>query len=44
MKVLDFGLAKSVPAAASGSGGDQSPAITTPAMTQAGIVLARPPT
>ena len=39
VKVLDFGLAKSMLAAASGSGGDQSPAITTPAMTQAGIVL-----
>jgi len=38
VKVLDFGLAKALePAAASGV--SQSPTITTPAMTQAGIIL-----
>jgi Tol biopolymer transport system component len=39
VKVLDFGLAKPVPSGASGSDAGQSPAVTTPAMTQAGIVL-----
>jgi serine/threonine protein kinase len=40
VKVLDFGLAKAMePAAVSSPGVSQSPTITTPAMTQAGIVL-----
>jgi Tol biopolymer transport system component len=40
VKVLDFGLAKAMdPAAASSPGVSMSPTITTPAMTQAGVVL-----
>jgi Tol biopolymer transport system component len=40
VKVLDFGLAKSMAPALIGSGSDRSPAITThAAMTEAGIVL-----
>jgi serine/threonine-protein kinase len=42
VKVLDFGLAKAVtaePAGALSHGLSQSPTITTPAMTQAGLVL-----
>ena len=40
VKVLDFGLAKAIePAAALSPGLSQSPTITTPAMTQAGLIL-----
>jgi Tol biopolymer transport system component len=40
VKVLDFGLAKAVePAAAASSNMSLSPTITTPAMTQAGMIL-----
>jgi len=40
VKVLDFGLAKAMqPAAAASSSLSMSPTITTPAMTQAGIIL-----
>jgi len=42
MKVLDFGLAKAlVPDAATGTSGPvaQSPTITSPAMTQMGMIL-----
>ena len=40
VKVLDFGLAKAIePAAGSSPGMSQSPTITTPAMTQAGMIL-----
>ena len=40
VKVLDFGLAKPLePAAAASPGWSMSPTITTPAMTQAGIIL-----
>ena len=40
VKVLDFGLAKAiVPAGAGASVDSMSPTITTPAMTQAGIIL-----
>jgi eukaryotic-like serine/threonine-protein kinase len=40
VKVLDFGLAKSLdPAAASISGATNSPTVTSPAMTQAGVIL-----
>ena len=39
VKVLDFGLAKSIEPIASSSGMSQSPTITTPAMTQAGMIL-----
>src|SRR5687767_7447681 len=40
VKVLDFGLAKAMePAAASSSSLSMSPTITTPAMTQAGMIL-----
>jgi len=40
VKVLDFGLAKAMePAAAMSPGLSQSPTITTPAMTQAGLIL-----
>ena len=40
VKVLDFGLAKAVePAAGTSSSGSNSPTITTPAMTQAGMIL-----
>ena len=39
VKVLDFGLAKSIEPVASSSGMSQSPTITTPAMTQAGMIL-----
>ena len=41
-KVLDFGLAKAFvadPSSASAAGMSQSPTITTPAMTQAGVIL-----
>ncbi len=40
VKVLDFGLAKAMePAAGSSSGSSMSPTITSPAMTQAGVIL-----
>ena len=40
VKVLDFGLAKAMqPAAGSSPGMSMSPTITTPAMTQAGMIL-----
>jgi serine/threonine protein kinase/Tol biopolymer transport system component len=40
VKVLDFGLAKAMePTGAAASGVSMSPTITTPAMTQAGIIL-----
>ena len=40
VKVLDFGLAKAIePAGVVASGVSMSPTITTPAMTQAGIIL-----
>lgn len=40
VKVLDFGLARHVEASgAGGAGGENSPTITTPAMTQAGMIL-----
>jgi serine/threonine protein kinase/Tol biopolymer transport system component len=40
VKVLDFGLAKAMePAAAMSPGVSQAPTITTPAMTQAGMIL-----
>ena len=40
VKVLDFGLAKALePAAAMSPGMSQAPTITTPAMTQAGMIL-----
>src|SRR5947208_2854635 len=40
VKVLDFGLAKAMEPAGAASGGvTMSPAITSPAMTQAGIIL-----
>jgi len=40
VKVLDFGLAKGLePPAASSPGATMSPTITTPAMTQAGMIL-----
>ena len=40
VKVLDFGLAKAMePAAGSSSSVSMSPTITTPAMTQAGVIL-----
>ena len=40
MKVLDFGLAKAMePAAGSSPSVSMSPTITTPAMTQAGMIL-----
>ena len=40
VKVLDFGLAKAIePAAGSSPNVSQSPTITTPAMTQAGMIL-----
>ena len=40
VKVLDFGLAKAIePAGAMASGVSKSPTITTPAMTQAGMIL-----
>ena len=40
VKVLDFGLAKAMePAAGSSPGTSMSPTITTPAMTQAGMIL-----
>ncbi len=41
VKVLDFGLAKAIEPAAFSSSGSHSPTITTPAMTQAGLILAR---
>ncbi len=39
VKVLDFGLAKTTEAPGSSPGVSQSPTITTPAMTAAGIIL-----
>ena len=40
VKVLDFGLAKAIETSAAMSGGhSRSPTITTPAMTQAGVIL-----
>jgi serine/threonine-protein kinase len=39
VKVLDFGLAKAMDPPASSPGVSQSPTITTPAMTQAGMIL-----
>ncbi len=39
VKVLDFGLAKVMDPPASSPGVSQSPTITTPAMTQAGVIL-----
>ena len=40
VKVLDFGLAKATePAGATPSHPSQSPTITTPAMTQRGVIL-----
>ena len=40
MKVLDFGLAKAMePAGHASSSASMSPTITTPAMTQAGMIL-----
>jgi len=40
VKVLDFGLAKAMdPTGVMSPGGSQSPTITTPAMTQAGVIL-----
>jgi len=43
VKVLDFGLAKAMePARAMSPGFSQSPTITTPAMTQAGLLLGTP--
>ncbi|PYR49261.1 MAG: hypothetical protein DMF89_13455 [Acidobacteria bacterium] len=45
VKVLDFGLAKTMePAGVMAQSLAQSPTITTPAMTQAGVILGRPPT
>jgi serine/threonine-protein kinase len=39
VKVLDFGLAKATEAAIVSGSGSHSPTITTPAMTQAGLIL-----
>jgi serine/threonine protein kinase/Tol biopolymer transport system component len=39
VKVLDFGLAKALEPAGASSSVSQSPTITTPAMTQAGLIL-----
>ena len=39
VKVLDFGLAKAIEPPASSRNVSQSPTITTPAMTQAGVIL-----
>src|SRR6202158_1731157 len=39
VKVLDFGLAKAMEPAGSAPSVSQSPTITTPAMTQAGVIL-----
>ena len=39
VKVLDFGLAKALDPLASSPNVSQSPTITTPAMTQAGMIL-----
>ena len=39
VKVLDFGLAKAMDAVGSPPNGSQSPTVTTPAMTQAGMIL-----
>ena len=39
MKVLDFGLAKAMEPAGRAPNVSQSPTITTPAMTQAGMIL-----
>jgi serine/threonine protein kinase len=44
VKVLDFGLAKAMePSSAAASHVSQSPTITTPAMTQTGMILGRRP-
>ena len=39
VKVLDFGLAKAMEPAVESAGVSQSPTITTPALTQAGVIL-----
>jgi serine/threonine-protein kinase len=39
VKVLDFGLAKTLEPASGGADVSQSPTITSPAMTQAGVIL-----
>src|SRR5947207_13813040 len=39
VKVLDFGLAKAMEPVSVGANVSQSPTITTPAMTQAGVIL-----
>jgi serine/threonine-protein kinase len=39
VKVLDFGLAKALEPASGSPSASQSPTITTPAMTQAGVIL-----
>ena len=39
VKVLDFGLAKALDTSAASATADNSPTITTPAMTQAGMIL-----
>ncbi len=39
VKVLDFGLAKALDANAASASAENSPTITTPAMTQAGMIL-----
>ena len=39
VKILDFGLAKAMEPAATSSVGSLAPTITTPAMTQAGVIL-----
>jgi len=39
VKVLDFGLAKAMEPAAPGTAGSLAPTITTPAMTQVGVIL-----
>ena len=39
VKVLDFGLAKALDTSPSSGASDNSPTITSPAMTQAGIIL-----
>jgi serine/threonine-protein kinase len=39
VKLLDFGLAKAMDPAVASSSGSHSPTITTPAMTQAGVIL-----
>src|SRR6185436_17078622 len=39
VKVLDFGLAKTIEPSGAATGRSMSPTITTPAMTQAGMIL-----